>query len=188
MDKTSHPQFPNTIPEAAFHSPISVLALPNYVLELLTKNQIPTVGELMQWLEKDRKQILAIRGIGPKILEQLETAIQNFAPTPYAISAPKYPPPVPTLADYYKSLGGKISVNKKKEPEPVAQPSEPDYPPPVPSLADYYVPVRYAPKAESSLEKTGAAPSENGTKQEKGAKSGSKKKDKKKKSRKGKKK
>ena len=139
-------------------------------------------------VEKRSRASVGIRGIGPKILEQLEAAIQNFAPTPYAISAPKYPPPVPALADYYKSLGGEISVYEKKEPEPIAQPSEPDYPPPVPSLADYYVPVRYAPKTESPLEKPEPARNKNDAKQKKTAKSVSKKKGKKRKPRKGKKK
>jgi len=58
----------------------------------------------------------------------------------------------------------------------------------VPSLADYYVPVRYAPKTESPLEKPEPARNKNDAKQKKTAKSVSKKKGKKRKPRKGKKK
>lgn len=185
MNKISHSQ---SIPETAFCSPISVLTVPSYVHDLLTENQILTVGELIQWLETDRKQVLAIRDIGPKILEQLEAAIQNFTPTPYAVNVPQYPPPVPTLADYYKPLGGKVSANAKNEPEPVTSSHEPEYPPPVPSLADYFIPTRNAPKTEPLPEKTESPPHKSDAKQKKAAKDSSKKKNKKGKSRKGKKK
>jgi hypothetical protein len=49
-----------------------------------------------------------------------------------------YPPPIPSLADYYhapKVLQGTLKINKVGE---VDTDQTPRYPPPVPSLADYY--------------------------------------------------
>lgn len=51
---------------------------------------------------------------------------------------PAYPPPIPSLADYYhppKVLQGTLETNNIDE---VDTEQTPRYPPPVPSLADYY--------------------------------------------------
>ncbi len=52
--------------------------------------------------------------------------------------SPTYPPPIPSLADYYhapKVLQGALEINKADEDD---TDQTPRYLPPVPSLADYY--------------------------------------------------
>lgn len=191
MDKNSKTPTTEQTSEEIAQLPVSSLAVPKYVYKLLEDNQISTVGELMAQVETDQAQLLSIRGIGPKILEQLEVAIQSLSTSLQTTHGPSYPPPVPTLADYYRSLSDPLEANEavaEENPPLEPEPAEVEYSPPVPSLADYFFEKRTPTASEN------AAPSRKGKKKsakskaKKSKKKKRKKKKKKKKSRKGKKK
>ncbi len=131
------------IAEAAFHSPITELELPPSVHNLLETNGYENVGDLILQMNADEKLVLAIHGIGPKILEQLEVAIKQYeAPKEFVkTETPTYSPPVPSLADYFRPPQGNMESSKEEktvQKDPADTP--PSYNPPVPSLADYFDP------------------------------------------------
>ena len=131
------------IAEAAFHSPITELELPSSVHNLLETNGYENVGDLILQMNADEKQVLAIRGIGPKILEQIEVAIKQYeAPKDFVkTETPTYSPPVPSLADYFRPPQGNMeSTNEEKPDQEDPADASPSYNPPVPSLADYFDP------------------------------------------------
>jgi hypothetical protein len=79
-------------------------------------------------------------------------------------SFPSYPPPIPSLADYYhasKVLQGTLETDNGDE---VDTGQTPRYPPPVTSLADYYhadspanksqIAIPEKPKASKNVKKT----------------------------------
>jgi len=129
-----------TIPEAAFHSPISSLDIPNHICELLVNNGFDNIGELVLQLETDKKNILDISGIGPKILEQIETATEEFEPEIITVDLPYHPPPVPTLADFYKPPYHQPQHDAKEKAKGEEKEQIITYNSPVPSLADYFDP------------------------------------------------
>lgn len=129
------------IPEAAFHSPISNLDVSKHITKLLDDNGYHHVGDIIQQLVDEKEVLLAIRGIGPKILEQIEIAIENFEPEVQDTSPVVYPPPVPTLADYFRSRGGlALEETVEKESDKGDTDQTISYNPPVPSLGDYFDP------------------------------------------------
>lgn len=133
----------STIPEPAFNSPITELEIPPSVHNLLEGNGYQNVGDLILQMGVDDKKILAIRGIGPKIFEQIGVAIKQYETPKEAkvVKSPTYLPPVPSLADYYKPPLGNM-VSSKDEDVEADEPADaaPSYSPPVPSLADYFDP------------------------------------------------
>jgi hypothetical protein len=129
------------IPEATFHAPISALDIPNHIGSLLQKNEYLNVGELVLQLVTDKQKILAINGIGPKILEQIEDATDNFEPENAIAEIPYHPPPVPTLADFYKPPYQHTQQNaSKNKAEHQETEKTVSYNSPVPSLADFFEP------------------------------------------------
>ncbi|MBC8233591.1 hypothetical protein H8E77_28925 [bacterium] len=142
-EKTKIQGIRSTIPEPAFNSPITELEIPPSVHNLLEGNGYKNVGDLILQMGIDDKQILAIRGIGPKIFEQIGVAIKQYETPKEAkvVKSPTYLPPVPSLADYYKPPLGNM-VSSKDEDVEADEPADaaPSYSPPVPSLADYFDP------------------------------------------------
>jgi transcription termination/antitermination protein NusA len=67
-----------TIPEIAFEMPLEDLNLPERVLSILNDAEFFTVGNLMLQMELDSDTILAINGIGPKAMSDIETALEEI--------------------------------------------------------------------------------------------------------------
>jgi transcription termination/antitermination protein NusA len=66
------------IPEIAFEMPLEELNLPDRVLSILNDAEFFTVGNLMLQMELDSDTILAINGIGPKAMSDIETALEEI--------------------------------------------------------------------------------------------------------------
>ncbi len=66
----------------------------------------------------------------------------------------QYPPPVPTLADFYKPPDDQSLPEEESIVEQISDAAAPEYPPPVPSLADYYTPPNKTPMANFSSDGT----------------------------------
>ncbi len=66
------------IPDAAFDLPIDVLGLSPRVTMLLTNAGYNSVGDLMLQMKQNPDEILALDGIGPKAMEQLEETLAFF--------------------------------------------------------------------------------------------------------------
>ncbi len=128
------------IPDEAFHSPIAALNVPNHITSMLEQNGFHNVGELIQQLGDDREKILDINGIGPKILEQIEVATINFEPEVPVMEITYHPPPVPTLADFYRPPLGIQDKPQTEELDKSGNTETIAYNAPVPSLADFFDP------------------------------------------------
>ena len=66
------------IPEAAFDFPLDDLGVSPRMTILLTGEGYSTIGDLMLQLSLDPDEILSIDGVGPKTMEEFETAIKEF--------------------------------------------------------------------------------------------------------------
>ncbi len=66
------------IPEAAFDIPLDDLGVSPRMTILLTGEGYSTIGDLMLQLSLDPDVILSIDGVGPKTMEEFETAIKEF--------------------------------------------------------------------------------------------------------------
>lgn len=67
------------IPEIAFTTLLDALGLPDYVYTILTEAELRMVGDLMLAMNLDLNKVRAISGIGPKAIETIQTAIENFS-------------------------------------------------------------------------------------------------------------
>ena len=142
-EKAIKPKSGSSIPESAFNSPITELEIPTSVHKLLEGSGYVNVGDIMLQVAEDEKQILAVRGIGPKILEQIIFAIKEFEfpeDNSIQIEHPKYNSPVPSLADYFKPPPGNNVESSDEDIKKDIEGKAPSYNPPVPSLADYFDP------------------------------------------------
>jgi len=86
---------------AASDLPLSLLKVPNRFLELLKKNEITNIDDLALRIEEDPKSILAIKGIGPKILLDLQTALETFSSDE---PVEEQRPPVQSLGDQFRTV------------------------------------------------------------------------------------
>jgi N utilization substance protein A len=66
------------IPSPAFKIPLEDLDIPLRLSILLAGEGYSTIGEMMMQLEIDEDVILALNGVGPKAMESLKGAIENF--------------------------------------------------------------------------------------------------------------
>lgn len=71
-------EFSASVPDSASDPPISALNFPTYICTLIENAGYQNVGALVLQMETDREAILAIKGIGPKTLELIEAAIENY--------------------------------------------------------------------------------------------------------------
>ncbi len=143
MDERNNiPESHGDIPESVFKSPINELDIPSSVQNLLVANGYSNIGDLMLEISEDEKKLLAVRGIGPKILEQIIFAVKQYEipeEDTIQVKLPNYNPPVLALADYFKPApGNNVEVNDDIEAE--VEEKAPTYNQPVPSLADYFDP------------------------------------------------
>ena len=100
-------------PDAVADAPLSSLGLPGRLLKLLEDDGFTNVGNLALRLEDEPKSILAIGGIGPKTLLNIQTALEAFASEP----AEEYREPVQSLGDQFKSVPSaepKVTEEKSK--------------------------------------------------------------------------
>lgn len=67
------------IPEPAFETPLEDLNLPDRVSSILTEANYFTVGSLMLQMKLDSDSILALNGIGPKAMEDIESALEEMS-------------------------------------------------------------------------------------------------------------
>jgi len=72
-------EFSASVSDSATDPPIRSLDLPTYVCSLLENAGYQNAGTLALQMETDREVILAIKGIGPKTLEQIEAAVKSHA-------------------------------------------------------------------------------------------------------------
>jgi N utilization substance protein A len=68
----------SSIPDVAFDTPLDDLGISPRVNILLSGEGYPTVGDLLYQLKLDSDTILALNGIGPKAMEEIEGAIESF--------------------------------------------------------------------------------------------------------------
>ena len=136
--------------DAAFHSPISALDIPDHINALLKKNGFHNVGQLIQQMETEKEELLDISGIGPKILEQIDLAVADFAQDTEPVSLPHHPPPVSTLADFYHPpIGEHHPEQAKNSDDEIKSEASFSYHSPVPSLSDYFDPENMVAVVES---------------------------------------
>ena len=110
MDEKKERKIRASIPEAAFSAPLTDLGLPAKTISILDGGGLSNVGDLMLRLEMDHYSILALAGIGPRTLEVIEAAVENYSPTEAA-----YPKPVASLADQYKAASPAAKKDGKKK-------------------------------------------------------------------------
>ena len=67
------------IPEAAFDMPLEELNLPDRVNSILLEADFYTVGDLLLQMQLDPDVILALNGIGPKAMEDIEIATSEVS-------------------------------------------------------------------------------------------------------------
>jgi hypothetical protein len=141
--------------------PISTLELTDPVVRLLEDAGYEDAEQLVFAMETKQDTIEAIKGIGPKTLEQIDRAINNYkSKTPEETEKndiekdaeeaeetiatndvikeePVYAPPIPSMADYFKppECGKQLVIEKGEE---KTEDTTPSYAPPVPPLASYY--------------------------------------------------
>ncbi len=66
------------VPDAAFELPVDVLGLSPRLTMLLTNAGYASVGDLMLQMKLNSDEILALDGVGPKAMEQIESTLALF--------------------------------------------------------------------------------------------------------------
>jgi N utilization substance protein A len=84
----------DAIPEEAFEAPIEELEISQRICTLLREAGIETIGDLMAQMQIDSDRILALQGIGPKAMEDIQAALANVS-----FAAPVAPVEVETVAE-----------------------------------------------------------------------------------------
>jgi hypothetical protein len=100
--------------EAIADSPLSALNLPGRTLKLLEGGGFANVGDLAMRLEDEPRSILAISGIGPKALLDIQAALESLASAP----GEEYHEPVQSLGDQFKSVPPAVPRAAKEEVKP----------------------------------------------------------------------
>lgn len=67
-----------SIPESAFDIPLDDLGISPRITIMLTGEGYSTIGELMMQLALDADVVLALNGVGPKMMEDIQAAIMAF--------------------------------------------------------------------------------------------------------------
>jgi len=141
-ERDQRAQIEAALPEAAFDIPLDDLGLPPSLSIKISGEGYSTIGDLMLQLKLDPDKILAINGVGPKALETIQQALDDFAfpevvkPEPPAEIAP-VPEPV-------------VEV----EPEVVAETEKVETPPTLPAEE----PVQLSEEDEKLLAEMGGGP------------------------------
>jgi hypothetical protein len=78
-----------TIPAAAYQLALADAGLPDRVFRALTDAEFKTIGHVMEQLALDDDRILALEGFGPKMLDDLKTALATVTlPEPAVVTEP----------------------------------------------------------------------------------------------------
>ncbi len=77
------------IPDAAFELPVDVLGLTPRITMLLTNAGYNSIGDLMLQMKLNPDEVLALDGIGPKAMEQIEETLALFEEAHPAEEAPE---------------------------------------------------------------------------------------------------
>ncbi|MFN2196976.1 MAG: transcription termination factor NusA [Anaerolineales bacterium] len=67
----------SAIPQEAFDAPIEELEISQRICTLLRENGVETIGDLMLQMKLDSDKILAMQGIGPKAMEDINAALDS---------------------------------------------------------------------------------------------------------------
>jgi N utilization substance protein A len=111
------------VPDQAFELPLEVLGLSDRVYKLLQEAEYEIAGDLMLQLEMDRKVIQDINGLGPKAMEEIDTATKALAlmiPEPEPEEAPTEP--VEEAEPEVEAEAAIEAVEEPEEPEAVEAP------------------------------------------------------------------
>lgn len=76
------------VPDEAFEIPIEEFEISQRINTLLREAGIETIGALMVQMELDSDKILAIQGLGPKSMEEIEAALQDLTFEPAVAEEP----------------------------------------------------------------------------------------------------
>jgi len=88
-----------SIPEIAFSTSLETLGLPDHVYTILTEAEMRMIGDLMLAMNLDPEKVHAISGIGPKAMESIKSAIENFHfPEPEPVGVVEIPQAQPEEA------------------------------------------------------------------------------------------
>jgi len=140
-----------TIPDDAFELPLDVLGLSPRLIITLTNAGYNSIGDLMLQMKLNPDEILALEGIGPKSMEQIQSTLALFeeeqapaeeqpaeqAETPTSPEAEKEPkaeePPAPVETETQPT-----EEKTTEEPPTEGQPEEPEEKEEEPSLEELF--------------------------------------------------
>ena len=114
------------IPELAFDMPLEELNLPDRVNSILLEADFYTVGNLMLQMQLDSDAILALNGIGPKAMQDIETALDE-------VSFPEVIEEIEPVDEIEVEIEGEAEITEEVaelpeilEPQPEEEPVEPE--------------------------------------------------------------
>jgi N utilization substance protein A len=87
-----------TIPAAAYKVPLSTVNLSDRAQRVLAEADFQTVGQVMEQLALDEDRILGLEGYGPKMLDDLKTALAAVVLPEEVVEAPPAEAPAAELA------------------------------------------------------------------------------------------
>ena len=102
------------IPAVAFETPLAHLGLAEHVYNILTEAEYETIGNLMLAMRLESNKVLGLAGIGPKAMQNIESALVN-------VSFPEPAPPVAAETAEVVEPGPEVAV-EAEIPTPIAEP------------------------------------------------------------------
>jgi len=109
-----------TIPPSAFEMPLDALKLSEHVTSMLFDARYVTAGDLAVQYRMNPDVLLALQGMSPKAMTEIETALQNqrlmgIVKTPVVEELPAEELPVEKLVDETITVGTEPEVEVAKE-------------------------------------------------------------------------
>lgn len=102
------------IPAVAFETPLAHLGLAEHVYNILTEAEYETIGDLMLAMRLESNKVLGLAGIGPKAMQNIESALVN-------VSFPEPAPPVAAETAEVVEPAPEVAV-EAEIPTPIAEP------------------------------------------------------------------
>jgi N utilization substance protein A len=102
------------IPAVAFETPLAHLGLAEHVYNILTEAEYETIGNLMLAMRLESNKVLGLAGIGPKAMQNIESALVN-------VSFPEPAPPVAAETAEVVEPAPEVAV-EAEIPTPIAEP------------------------------------------------------------------
>ncbi len=152
-----------SIPAVAFERPLDVLDLPPRVVLTLTQAGYTTVGDLMLQLKRNPDEILALNGIGPRVMETIRQALETFEAEVVAAQAEAEAPEPeaaaePVAAETPESMEAATAVDEAPAEAPVEEAAAPEEAPAAEAVEET-AEAAAAPATEPSPEAEAMAPS-----------------------------